>query len=533
MAQPTVPMFAHTFLVTNNNGNPTLEVVAPDDSSLRKKRPHRKSRLGCIRCKRRKVKCDENTPCANCVKRNEACVRAPPPPIPSGMSTPGSSDQSSPPGTATLPREMDWSPLQAAEPETLPVNLLHMELLHHFERVTIPTLMMKEIWGGMLQLAFRSQQHTFLVNAMLSLAAAHLSYLLPSDTRYHRAKHALLSHALRDYRTALSAPITPQNCDPLLGGAILVHYLLWCDLSFLDNLTTTTPNTPLDLSGDRLYWLSTGQRQIFFMAWPLFQQQDSIFMKVGILQPCMALSDEVEARGLNWRRFAKVFDAVYDNVRFWGGRDGVSSAAGSEGGAAGSEEGMDGVERERSGGERSMSDVFDPGDVGWVGEPPSGPPLRVSVLFESYKEADAFVRSGCVANEDLTRAAYKRLAGRLAIAMAFVEDARSRGRTATEWFQKDPVSGFSTSTFSQEDIVRYVLTFPMLCFGPLLPLISSGDSRMLLLLYHIYHVVDELLPDDQAWWCRKRVAVMKVAIKDELKARGLEICLKINLEGAW
>jgi hypothetical protein len=195
---------------------------------------------------------------------------------------------------------------------------------------------------------------------------------------------------------------------------------------------------------------------------------------------------------------------------------------------------MEGVEEEGGGGaEWSNGDVFDPGDVGWVCEPPSGPPLRVSVLFESYKEADAFVRSGCVANESLTRAAYKRLARRLAIAMAFVEDARRRGRTAAEGFQKDPVSGFLTSTFSQEDIVRYVLTFPMLCFGPLLPLISAGDSRMLLLLYHIYHVVDELLPHDQAWWCRKRVVVMKKVIKEELKARGLEVCLKINFEGAW
>ncbi|KAK0646479.1 hypothetical protein B0T16DRAFT_413543 [Cercophora newfieldiana] len=359
---------------------------------------------------------------------------------------------------------------------------------------------------------------------MLSLAAAHLSYLLPLDPRYHRAKHCLLGRALHDYRNALSAPITPSNCDSLLGGAILVHYLLWCDLSFMDGQDPS--RAPLDLSSDRLYWLSTGQRQIFFMAWPLFQREESIFTKVGILQPCMAMSDEVEARGLNWRRIFREFDDIYDNPRYKGGRKDGSTSLEETGPllsemAGPSPSGSD-MFSESSGGCPLAAVFDDQGDVGFGFELSASnryPPLRVSTLFDSYREGEAFVRGGGVANETLTRASYKRLAERVAIAMVFTEDARKNGSC--------PVS------FSQEDTVRYVLTFPMLCFGPLLPLISSGDSRVLLLLLHSYQAVEELLPSDKYWWCRKRVVMMRKSIMEELRARGLEVCRRSNRDALW
>lgn len=66
----------------------------------------------------------------------------------------------------------------------------------------------------------------------------------------------------------------------------------------------------------------------------------------------------------------------------------------------------------------------------------------------------------------------------------------------------------------------------MLCFGPFLPLISSGDSRALVVLFHIYRVVRILLPTDEFWWCRRRAEVMESAIGDELRARGLEVCIR-------
>jgi hypothetical protein len=46
-----------------------------------------------------------------------------------------------------------WCPL--SEAECGPLNLLHMELLHHFEHYSIPSLPFQEVWPRMLQLSFQ------------------------------------------------------------------------------------------------------------------------------------------------------------------------------------------------------------------------------------------------------------------------------------------------------------------------------------------------------------------------------------------
>ncbi|KAJ4304369.1 hypothetical protein N0V88_001982 [Collariella sp. IMI 366227] len=317
-----VATFANTFLLSNNGcGGPVLKVVGPEE--LRKKRPHR---------------CDEGDPCKNCVKRKETCIRRSPAP-----SHRGGSGLPTPPLTSP-PRELGWSLL--SEPESGPINLLHMELLHHFERHSIPTLPFGPVWPRMLQLAFQSGHRTYLINATLSFAAAHLSHLLPSQPQYHRAKSVLLDKALHDYRTALSAPLTSTNCDALLGTANLVQFLMWSDLSFIDGSGRSHSHS------QTLYWLSAGVRQIFFMAWPLFQTSGSVFQGVGLLQPCMVLEEVVDARGLNWRRYLRT------------------------------------------------------------------PPYKIMTLWQSYKEGEAYVKSAGAQDEALTRAAYKRLVSRVAVAMA-------------------------------------------------------------------------------------------------------------------
>ncbi|KAK5664276.1 hypothetical protein OQA88_494 [Cercophora sp. LCS_1] len=235
--------------------------------------------------------------------------------------------------------------------------------------------------------------------------------------------------------------------------------------------TTTTQGQRLDLSRDRLYRLSTGQRQIFFMAWKEFQREESVFGRVGILGPCMALEKEVRERGLNWKRYFRGFCELYD-----GGWD------------------------------------IDDREI-WADE------LGVLTLWESYKEGEAFVEAGGVCDERVVRRAFRRLAERVAIAMAFVED-----RTAKS-LERDLVGGCWTFGLTEEGLVRYVLTFAMLCFGPLLPLISSGDARMLVLLWHMYRVVGELLPGEKYWWCQNRVRVMGRLIKKELDIRGVSVDL--------
>lgn len=401
----------------------------------------------------------------------------------------------------------------------------------------------------------QSRQHTYLVNAMLSFAAAHLDYLHPGHPQYHRAKYALLNKALHDYRETLSAPITADNCDALLGTANLIQFLMWCDLSFMDGQQQQQQQQPpettssgLDLSGDRLYFLSTGVRQIFFMAWPLFQTPQSVFQHVGLLQPCMALEDVVDARGLRWQRDVRGFMDMYDNPRYRGGRTGLRgvSSRSSSSSASSCASSSDGSSRSppgsspapspgRSTGGASVSATAGAGSgaylEGVLNSLPSSraPTYNVMTLWQSYKEGEAYVRSGGVHDEGLMRAAFKRLVTRLAVAMAFVMDEEEGGCPASG----TRAVGYRQPELKRSDMMRYVATFPMMCFGPLLALISSGDSRMLVVLFHIYCVTGALLPGETYWWCRRRVEVMKDAIGRELRSRGLEVCLRRQSEVAY
>ncbi len=127
---------------------------------------------------------------------------------------------------------------------------------HHLEKLLAPASL-ETGTNSSLQ-----AQHGYLVNAMLSLAAAHLNYLEPTNPRYHRAGCSLLGKALTDFRLALSMPIDASNCDALLGTSILLQHFTWSDLSFLDGQGPTL-ETPLDISQDQLFLLSPGIRQIF------------------------------------------------------------------------------------------------------------------------------------------------------------------------------------------------------------------------------------------------------------------------------
>ncbi|KAF2716829.1 hypothetical protein K431DRAFT_323546 [Polychaeton citri CBS 116435] len=131
----------------------------------------KKSRNGCTRCKRRRVKCDERLPCSNCARRNEACS------LLTSQSSPASTTAQSSTGIDTS----DW--------------LQDLELMHHYaleDQVfgTERRPRVQEIWRKVVpELAAK---HPFLMHSILALSAIHIAKQRPAESVKYQdicAKH--------------------------------------------------------------------------------------------------------------------------------------------------------------------------------------------------------------------------------------------------------------------------------------------------------------------------------------------------------
>ncbi|CZR55983.1 related to C6 transcription factor [Phialocephala subalpina] len=131
-----------------------------DDSQrvkLHTRRPHRKTKTGCLTCKRRKIKCDEAKPeCHNCIKHSLNCEYAPP--------QPSFNIQTALSGNATAT-----------------LNLFDLELLHHFCTSTAIELhdnpTMRTLWNtNVPKLGF---EYDYVMHGILALSALHLAHSSP------------------------------------------------------------------------------------------------------------------------------------------------------------------------------------------------------------------------------------------------------------------------------------------------------------------------------------------------------------------
>ncbi|EXL66271.1 hypothetical protein FOPG_17547 [Fusarium oxysporum f. sp. conglutinans race 2 54008] len=212
-----------------------------------KKKPHQKSRNGCINCKLRKVKtfqCDESQPrCTNCDRFRLDCryrnlrqsVSVSPPTVVPQVDT-------EPAHVAPARRKRgrprkDWTsqglasethiqpessqPLLSSDTE---LNITQAELLHQFITCTGPNLggsddpnhPIVKFWSRNATLLAIS--HPYLLHLSLSLAAYHLAFLA-SETEPSKAHHTLLARhhfsvGLTQANEALSS-IDTSTCGSL------------------------------------------------------------------------------------------------------------------------------------------------------------------------------------------------------------------------------------------------------------------------------------------------------------------------------
>ncbi|QGA20293.1 hypothetical protein EYB26_007995 [Talaromyces marneffei] len=280
--------FSNTVLVPlHTDQGYTLQTLAVFEQP-RKKRPHFKSRRGCVACKRRQVKCDERFPCSGCMKRNIQCLQ------PSHQHIIGASLS-----TASAHFKMDMHPS---------ISLLHLELFHHWDKETRSTLTFPEIWPVIMQRAFHED---FIMSAILCVGAMHLATLCPQSSKYAHASMQLIVKTVQLFRRNLSRPFTRDHCEALIGAALLISYISWSDLGFLDD--DGDDERALRLEQEQLFLMSPGIVRVWFQAMPIFIDEGSVFVQLTRRDPRTNIEKTLVSRGEDPTRFVEPFMRMWDD----------------------------------------------------------------------------------------------------------------------------------------------------------------------------------------------------------------------------
>ncbi|RMZ74314.1 C6 transcription factor [Pyrenophora seminiperda CCB06] len=217
--------------------------------ALRQRRGHTKSRLGCLLCKKRKIKCQETWPsCANCDKRGYVCEY---------------------PDVFKYARR-DHIRLAVPSPHQV-VRLVDtptvyspddMHLFHHYLISAYPCIPhdFEEIWTK--DVPKISHQYPYLMDAMLALAGSHLAVQVDSPKTSLALQHR--QKAIVGLENAFSRwPATAEESHVMLAASYLLsfqssymedgfleHYLSLRGCSFLSQLIISEGFDDF-LAGDR------------------------------------------------------------------------------------------------------------------------------------------------------------------------------------------------------------------------------------------------------------------------------------------
>ncbi|KAH6854136.1 hypothetical protein B0I37DRAFT_305787 [Chaetomium sp. MPI-CAGE-AT-0009] len=222
------------------------------------RRSHRKSRAGCLECKRRHVKCDEQRPkCIICTLSDRDCSYPSPPTSSSAPGTPAAAihEEPEPEPSAYLAAAITTSNASNASPvagvplpdiasqgpmspnyanQTSPeVNLSHMELLIRFKFEEHAPELNVEMHDFASKLLFKcALEAPYLMHQILAVSARRQAVLQPerADHFLETAIH-LQTKAVSIYNeTGARAQIDQTNCSALLLFCSLLGRHLLADL---------------------------------------------------------------------------------------------------------------------------------------------------------------------------------------------------------------------------------------------------------------------------------------------------------------
>ncbi|KAK3692818.1 hypothetical protein B0T22DRAFT_495841 [Podospora appendiculata] len=206
------------------------------------RRSHKKSRRGCLECKRRHIKCDESRPnCINCTTAERKCSYPPTGDVaghsPSDVSPSPGISGASPSGTpAPAPAPgfgvVEVPPFPPIEEESHVIDMVHMELLYHYLTDTFASY--TPMAGLVKEITMRlALQEPYLMHQVLALSARHLSVLRPDrEDFYHNQAIYLQTRALTLFNSidpdSFNHP--PTNRVPVFLFSTLLGFHALCDM---------------------------------------------------------------------------------------------------------------------------------------------------------------------------------------------------------------------------------------------------------------------------------------------------------------
>ncbi|RDW78846.1 Zn(II)2Cys6 transcription factor [Aspergillus mulundensis] len=215
---------------------------------IRSRRTHRKSRLGCGNCKKRRVKCDEKKPmCSNCVQHSIDCdFQFPASSSPSEGSTPPQTrrfkfrpskyqSQTSSPAPEQASSNSRSIGVQCDSSPTIDfkggpgegISLPDLSLFHHFTTSTYCTLAAEEAypvwqihvprWG----FSFPSIMHL-----LITLSALHLAHLNPAkQAEYIHEADEHFTFGVRSVTSVLALDtLDSTNCQQIYIAAVMICF---------------------------------------------------------------------------------------------------------------------------------------------------------------------------------------------------------------------------------------------------------------------------------------------------------------------
>jgi len=354
----------------------------------------------------------------------------------------------------------------------------------------------------------------YIMSTILCLAATHLSILRPQELRYHRAALQLLGRSASLFRAELSRRTVNQNIEALVATSILMHYISWSHIEFLEEqkqAQTYQPDGNLitNLSQDPLFQLSSGVRGILSTAFSVLRGTDSVFLSASLYSPKMAIEETILQYGDDPHRFAGYFMDIWDDQRYRC-RQSREKEQASEWMSISLPDDLPGAV------EKVPRYNIDGAEMNYVYPilQTGGEDSLDNLAFGRNDQWETAIEVVPVSQHtmDPQRTAFERIARRLSLLFSLVSISTS------SWPSLSP-----SLRHLQPDIERCIFTFPVLSGVVFRDLVLQNDPRVLVLLCHFYRAARILLTSPASWWASRRSHVIENLILLDLKSRGLEV----------